>query len=49
MTFDERKEWLQNEHEALITRKNEPIEGNGVYERYKYPIDWRACTAFLAL
>ena len=38
MTFDERKEWLQNEHEALITRKNEPIEGNGVYERYKYPI-----------
>lgn len=38
MTFDERKEWLQKEHEALITRKNEPIEGNGVYERYKYPI-----------
>lgn len=38
MTFDERKEWLLKEHEALITRKNEPIEGNGVYERYKYPI-----------
>lgn len=38
MTFDERKERLVKEHEALITRKNEPIEGNGVYERYKYPI-----------
>lgn len=38
MTFDERKERLVKEYEALITRKNEPIEGNGVYERYKYPI-----------
>ncbi|MCM1177152.1 MAG: glycosidase [Clostridium sp.] len=38
MTFDERKEWLINEHEALITRKNEAIEGNGVYERYRNPI-----------
>lgn len=38
MTFDERKERLVKEHEALIARKNEPIEGNGVYERYKYPI-----------
>lgn len=38
MTFDERKERLVKEHEALITRKNEPIEGNGVCERYKYPI-----------
>ncbi len=38
MNFEERYEWLKAEHEALITRKNEPIEGNGVYERYKYPI-----------
>lgn len=38
MTYEQRSEWLQLRHEALLTRKNEPIEGNGVYERYKYPI-----------
>ena len=38
MNFKERLEWLKAQHETLITRKNEPIEGNGVYERYKYPI-----------
>ena len=38
MTFNERLEWLKAQHEALITRKNEPIEGNGVYERYVNPI-----------
>lgn len=38
MNFKERLEWLKAQHAALITRKNEPIEGNGVYERYKYPI-----------
>ena len=38
MNFTERLEWLKAQHEALITRKNEPIEGNGVYERYKNPI-----------
>lgn len=38
MNFTDRLEWLKTQHEALITRKNEPIEGNGVYERYKNPI-----------
>ena len=38
MNFTERLEWLKAQHEALITRKNEPIEGNGVCERYKNPI-----------
>lgn len=38
MTFSKRLSRLQTQHEALITRKNEPIEGNGVYERYIYPI-----------
>ena len=38
MTFEERYEWLKAQHEALITRKNEPVEGNGVYERYANPI-----------
>lgn len=38
MTFNERLEWLKARHEALITQKNEPIEGNGVYERYMNPI-----------
>ena len=38
MTFEKRLEWLKAEHEALIARKNEAIEGNGVYERYRFPI-----------
>ena len=38
MTFDERLEWLKSQHEALITKDNRPIEGNGVYERYENPV-----------
>lgn len=38
MTFSKRLARLQAQHEALITRKNEPLEGNGVYERYTNPI-----------
>jgi len=38
MDFKERLEWLEEQHNALITRKNEPVYVNGVYERYKYPI-----------
>ena len=38
MNFEERLKWLQAEHEALITRKNEAVYVNGIYERYEYPI-----------
>ncbi len=38
MDFDSRLEWLKKNHEALITLKNKPIEGNGIYERYEHPI-----------
>lgn len=38
MNFEDRLEMLRKEHEALITRKNSPIGGNGVYERYEYPV-----------
>ena len=38
MTFDERLAWLKSNHEALLTKKNTPIEGNGIYCRYKNPI-----------
>lgn len=38
MTFEERLEWLEANHEALIIAKNAPIEGNGVYERYLRPV-----------
>ena len=38
-TFDDQVKQLFAKHEALITRKNEPVaEGNGVYTRYKYPV-----------
>ena len=38
MNFDKRLEKLRKDHEALITKKNRPIEGNGVYERYENPV-----------
>ena len=38
MTFNERLVELTYNHERLLERPNEPIEGNGVYERYKYPV-----------
>ncbi len=38
MKFDEKLEWLKAQHETLITKKNEAIEGNGVYKRWTNPI-----------
>ena len=38
MTYEERKKWLVESHEELLTRKNIPIEGNGIFERYRYPV-----------
>jgi len=38
MNFDERKEWLLASHSALLARKNVPIEGNGIYERWEHPV-----------
>ena len=38
-TFEEKVKALRAHHEALLTRKNEPLEwGNGIYEKYKFPI-----------
>lgn len=37
--FDEKVKALFAKHQALISRKNEPVEeSNGVYVRYKYPV-----------
>jgi len=37
--FHERLRQLEQEHEALITRKNIRIEpGNGIFHRYRYPV-----------
>ncbi|MFV0469646.1 MAG: glycosidase [Dysgonomonas sp.] len=37
--FNKRLEAIISEYEQLITRKNEAITlGNGIYERYKYPV-----------
>lgn len=38
MNFNERKALIQAQHEALITRPNFPIEGNGIINRYQNPI-----------
>lgn len=36
--FDIRKAEVLAKYESLVTRPNEPIEGNGVYTRYKNPV-----------
>lgn len=38
MTFEERLAKIAAEHEALLTRENHPIDCNGVYQRYEYPV-----------
>ncbi|MBQ0056033.1 MAG: glycosidase [Bacteroidales bacterium] len=38
MTFNERKALVESQHEALLTKKNTPIEGNGIVCRYENPI-----------
>ena len=38
MTFKEREDKLRREYNALMERKNTPVDGNGIYERYRYPV-----------
>ena len=39
MDYQARIKALREHHEALLTRKNEVLEwGNGIYEKYRYPI-----------
>lgn len=39
MTFLERKQWLEQQHEALINRPNKALPSfNGIYTRYQYPV-----------
>ena len=38
MNFDQRKQFVTERYESLLSRKNDPVEGNGVYRRYKNPV-----------
>ena len=39
MNFQERLKALRDRHEALLSRRNEPLTwSNGIYNKYKYPI-----------
>lgn len=38
MDFNQRKQMVLDKYEQLIARKNTPIEGNGIYERYVNPV-----------
>ncbi|MBR5574458.1 MAG: glycosidase [Paludibacteraceae bacterium] len=39
MTFQERKQLIEQEHQALLQRANRPLPSmNGIYTRYEYPI-----------
>ena len=37
-TFTDKLAELRREHEALLTRSNRPLPGNGVCERYEHPV-----------
>ena len=37
--FEQRLEQVRKEYDGLLSRQNEPLlPGNGIFERYKYPI-----------
>lgn len=36
--FEYRKQLVETQHEFLIRRRNVMLEGNGIFERYKYPV-----------
>lgn len=36
--YTKRRKAVEEKYELTVARRNEPIEGNGIYERYKYPI-----------
>ena len=38
MNFNQRKAFVEAQYEALVTRKNNPIEGNGIFNRYEFPV-----------
>ena len=38
MNFEERLAFLQENHRKLIEKKNVPIEGNGIFERWENPV-----------
>ncbi len=47
MNFSERKAYIEAQHEALLTRKNTPIEGNGIVNRWENPIITAAHTPLI--
>lgn len=38
LNFEQRKALVESRHEELLSRPNIPLEGNGVYRRYKNPV-----------
>lgn len=36
--FNQRKKQIYREYRELIARKNRPMPGNGIFERYVYPV-----------
>ena len=39
--FEHKIAVLRQHHEELLSRQNEPVEwGNGIYDKYKYPISY---------
>ena len=38
MDYKEREAFLRHHHEELLGRKNYPLEGNGIIERFQFPV-----------
>ena len=47
MDFNQRKAFVEAQYEALVTRENKSIEGNGIFNRYEFPIVTAAHTPLL--
>ena len=47
MDFNQRKAFVEAQYEALVTRENKSIEGNGIFNRYEFPIITAAHTPLL--
>ena len=47
MDFNQRKAFVEAQYEALVTRENKSIEGNGIFNRYEFPIVTDAHTPLL--
>ena len=38
LNFEQRVKFVEDRYNELVSRKNYPLEGNGIFHRWKYPV-----------